>query len=142
MLLTKEQIKFKNSNLSIIILQKIFDDVEVNNNSITVDDEILTFNDKILIPYNKYSKKIKRKNKNLYEYLDFFDNKDHFNYLIDLFMKDTNNKLKISIEKLGESYFVILKDKKNFIYIKERFLDNKNSNVTNVIYKYYEEYCN
>lgn len=130
--------KFKNSNLSILLLEKIFDEIEVSNYGIKIEfnDDILIFNDKILIPFNYQSIKIRRKDKDKYDFIDFFEDENQNSYFIELFT--SYKKLKIRIKRLGINTFIYELIDKNFnVYYKMKFIDNHFKNNCLIICKYF-----
>lgn len=61
---------------------------------------------KILLVYNEESKRIRRRDKESYEYLNFYKNTVHFNFLLDLLIEEEG--IELIIENNGKS--MIIKD--------------------------------
>ena len=133
-------LKFKNSNLSIELLNNLFNNlVDVNNDSIYINDNILSFNDKILIPFNENSKKIKRNEKDKYEYIDFFNDKEQQEYFLSLFFNINENFKQIIIRKYKNYNLFKLVDNENNLLFMERYeISLNNNNTIDFLCRYYE----
>jgi hypothetical protein len=140
---SEKQKKFYFSNLSIRLLRKILGEENVDETltNIFVFDEILILDNKTLIPFNESTIKIKRNDKQNYNYIDFFSEKNQYNFILDTFGKynpsckiiSSNNFIKLQ----DDNRVIILTENDDYI-TKGKYWYNMKENILVLICKYYD----
>jgi hypothetical protein len=138
----------KESNLSFALLKEIMieEDVELNSNvihlyNIPLEDQ----NGKILLVYSRDSMKLRRKNKDKYDYFNVFNNNNHLDLLIDK-LSDFNEEFNCieveDINKVTDWYSVKLKNIENKVMKEIRVFDTENFNKQRSIVRLLLNYYN
>jgi hypothetical protein len=124
----------KESNLSFALLKEIMSEEDLTLNRSTIYLFGIPIEDnsgKILLLYNTDSVKIRRKNKDRYDYFNAFNNKNHLEFLLDKLYEFNDEIDCIEIEEvnpLTDWYSAKLKNINNKVMKEIRVFDTKNFN--------------
>lgn len=125
--------------LSYELLKKLFEEeITTENDRIFMDGEPFKISQKELLLITQKGIKKRRKDKSTFDYLNFFDNKEQQNYVIDVFF-EVNDKLDcINICQKGNFFVYQLLGNNKEIILQKSFKDNFRNNNTLLICSYYE----
>jgi|GEM_PF-2699545 len=125
--------------LSYELLKKLFEEeITTENDKIFMDGEPFKISQKELLLITQKGIKKRRKDKSTFDYLNFFDNKEQQNYVIDVFF-EINDKLDcINICQKGNFFVYQLLGNNKEIILQKSFKDNFRNNNTLLICSYYE----
>jgi hypothetical protein len=137
----------KESNLSFALLKEIMtdEDIMVNKNIIHLYGMPLEDNSgKVLLIYNRDSIKLRRKNKDKYDYFNIFNSSKHLEFLMDKLYEFNDEISCIEVEDINEVtdwYSVKLKNIENKVMKEIRVFNtedfNKQKSIVRLLLNYY-----
>ena len=129
------------TNKSFIILKRVLDNsiITVNNKGIIQRDfRDFFINDKKILIHNQDTVNLRRNNKELYQYLNFYETYIHRNFIISTFLK--KEKVIMESERYDNDFiFYFIKDKKtNNIITSFKSRINSGVKFVSLIQRYYK----
>lgn len=130
----------RSSNISFELLSDVLvnDDIEIINNIVYINEKPLEINNKKIILWNDKSIKLRRSNKSEYQFLNFFENSEQQDYLLDVLFNTDELIGYINILTIGGKFIYQINTNNNEILYQKVYNDTSLSNNIDLICRFYK----